>query len=76
MIKMQKKLELAGGAAILPAEGSLAERKTFAIRLATLRAQGHAVAADEIIESGQTTGEVRVIHYLSCLKCKEDHHGR
>lgn len=70
------KLEQAGGALILKASATLAERRTLALHLIGLRAQDHAIVADEVMESGQATGEIRVIHYLTCTKCKEDNYGR
>lgn len=69
-------LEKAGGALILKASATLAERQALALHLIGLRAQDHAIVADEVMESGQATGEIRVIHYLTCNKCKEKNHAR
>jgi hypothetical protein len=70
MSDLLTKLEAAGGAAILPASATLHERNVLAMHLAALKAQGHAVAADEVIDQGEP-GQVRAIHFLSCKKCGE-----
>jgi hypothetical protein len=65
------RLERAGGSGVLSKNATLSERKALALHLNALRAHGHAIVADETYESGETIGELRVIHYLSCKACKE-----
>jgi hypothetical protein len=65
-------LEKAGGIGMLPASATLAERNVLAAHLAALKAQGHAVSADEVIVNRDVSGELRIIHFLSCKKCSEE----
>lgn len=60
------------GSAILPQGASLEERAALAIHLGTLKAQGHAISADEVFEHKEPSGAIRVIHFLTCQhpKCK------
>src|SRR5208282_855392 len=47
-------IEKAGGIAVLPASATYSERKAVAAHLGALKAQGHAVVADELpLEPGQ-----------------------
>lgn len=63
------RLETAGGYAIIE-RASTVDRLKLSLHLAALRTAGHALAADEVMESGETTGTLRIIHYLSCVRCK------
>lgn len=71
MSDLLTRLERAGGSGVLAKDATLAEREALALHLTALRAQGHAIVADETYESGEAAGELRVIHYLSCKACKE-----
>lgn len=64
-------IERAGGQGVLDANAPRSEREAIAVHLGALRAQGHAIIADEVIESGETTGDLRIWHYLSCRACKK-----
>jgi hypothetical protein len=63
------KINKAGDQLLLPASASLAERNALAAELIALRKAGHAVQCDEVIESGERTGEIRAWHYRTCLAC-------
>lgn len=63
------RLEHAGGQGALSKDATLAEREALAIHLTALRKFGHAIACDEVMESGEMSGEVRIIHYLTCRAC-------
>lgn len=63
------RLERAGGQAVLSRDATLAEREALALHLTALRKFGHAIACDEVMESGESSGEVRIIHYLTCSAC-------
>lgn len=39
--------------------------------LTTLKAQGHAIVVEEVLESNMLTGELMVYHYLTCTACKK-----
>jgi hypothetical protein len=64
-------LEHAGASGVLAKTATLAERSALAIHLAALKAQHHAIVADEVMESGEASGDIMVWHYLSCVRCKE-----
>ena len=63
-------LEKAGGSGLLPRSASYKEREALALHLAALKAQGHAIVADEVFEHNEPSGDLRVWHYLSCKACK------
>lgn len=65
------RVEYAGGSGVLSRTATLAERKALALHLAALRAQQHAIVADEVMESGEASGDIRVWHYLSCRACAQ-----
>lgn len=69
MSDLLTRLERAGGSGVLAKDATLAEREALALHLNALRAQGHAIACDEVMESGESSGEVRIIHYLTCQAC-------
>jgi len=47
-------------------------RRELAIHIHALQKQGHAVIVDEVVEAGQreTSGDLRIHHYISCKRCK------
>lgn len=47
---------------------SPAERDAIALHFGALRAQGHAVVADEVQHEGRAT-ELRIHHYKTCMAC-------
>ena len=63
-------IETAGSQGILSRSATREERKALALHLTALRAAGHAIVADEVMEHGEASGDLRVFHYLSCVKCK------
>lgn len=65
------RVEKAGGSGVLAKTATLAERSALALHLAALKAQQHAIVADEVMESGEASGDIRVWHYLSCVRCKK-----
>lgn len=65
------RLERAGSQGVLSKDATLAEREALAIHLTALRKFGHAIACDEVMESGEMSGEIRVIHYRTCRACAE-----
>jgi hypothetical protein len=64
-------LERAGGVARLAASATYSERKALALHLAALKAQGHAVSAHEVVASGERSGEMIAIHFLTCKRCSD-----
>lgn len=62
-------LKHAGAQSLLPRSATRAEREALALHLHTLRAQGHALAVDETFEHGETTGDIRILHYKTCVQC-------
>lgn len=64
------RIERSGGSGVLYANATLSERNALALHLGALRAAGHAVIADEVMESGEATGDIRIWHYLTCRACK------
>lgn len=64
-------LELPGSRGILPCTATRQEREALSLHLAALKAQGHAIACDEIMEFGDSSGGLRVTHFLSCERCKK-----
>lgn len=65
-------LETAGAQALLPRSATREERAALVLHLKALRAQGHALAIDEVFEHNAESGEIRIQHYLSCThpNCK------
>jgi len=63
-------LEHAGGSGVLPLSATREDRMNLELHLYALKAAGHAIICDEVRESGETTGEIRIQHYLSCVACK------
>lgn len=63
-------IERAGTFIVMLASASRAEREALSLHLAALRAAGHAVVADEVWRHGESTGDVCVTHYASCVACK------
>ena len=68
MADLLTSLERAGSSATIPRDYDHAALATFLI---ALRGAGHAIVADEVYEHGERVGVMRVVHYLSCGKCKE-----
>lgn len=62
-------LEHAGAHAVLPRTAARIEKEALALHLASLKAAGHAVQADEVIEFGEPSGDIRIFHSLSCIVC-------
>ena len=65
-------LETAGGQGVLHAAAPLSERNALHLHVQALKAQGHAVVVNEVIENGEYRGTLNVLHYLSCRKCIEE----
>jgi hypothetical protein len=65
------KLDRPGGQGVLHASATLEERNALALYLTALRGAGHAVMADEVMENGEFRGDIRVIHFLSCIQCQK-----
>jgi hypothetical protein len=66
MTNLLTHLEQPGAIAILPHHATFAERHSLALHLAALRTAGHAITADELMEYGESTGSLRIVHYKSC----------
>jgi hypothetical protein len=66
------RLNKAGGQAMLPSSATLAEREALSAYVANLRKFGHAIASDEVIESNEPSGAVRIFHYLTCRVCQKE----
>jgi hypothetical protein len=71
MTDIIKEIEVAGGQALLPRNSSAVLRNALAERVKRLRAEGHGLAVGEVVNSGEEMGEISVIHYKSCEKCKK-----
>lgn len=69
-------LEHAGAYAVLPRTAIYSEKKALEIHLAALKTAGHAVQADEVIEHGDLSGDIRIFHLLNCKKCAEEKNGQ
>lgn len=46
------------------------DSRALAQHLIALRVAGHAIVADEIIDSDRKSLGVRITHYLTCTKCQ------
>jgi len=66
------KLNKSGAQALLPASATLFEREQLAKYIGKLKALGHALICDEVTESGELAGAIKICHYLSCKRCAED----
>lgn len=64
------------GTTLSPRSATLKEREALSLHLAALRTAGHAVIADEVFECGEPVGDIRVFHFKTCVRCKEDDHGK
>lgn len=71
MSDLLTKLERAGGSGLLPGKATLQERAALSIHLSVLRAQHHAVIADEVFDENNESQGVRCWHFLTCVACKE-----
>lgn len=63
-------LERSGTQALLPRSATREERLGLSLHLQGLRTAGHSISCDEVREQGEATGEIRVLHLLSCCACK------
>jgi len=63
------KLNKSGAQALLPSSATLFEREQLSAYVAKLRRYGHAISSDEVRESGEESGAIRVIHYKTCRAC-------
>jgi len=73
--KFLTNLETAGAYAVLPRSAIYSDKRNLEIHLSALKAAGHAISADEVIEHGEPGGDIRIFHSLSCKKCKEETRG-
>lgn len=64
------------GTTLFPRSTDHKQREALSLALATLRTQGHAVICDEVFESGEPTGDIRVFHFTTCVRCREDDHAK
>ncbi len=71
MVDLLKQISVAGGTGMLAFDASREERATLADALIELRKAGHAVSADEVSSAGDRYGDIRIIHYRTCVLCKK-----
>ena len=64
-------LERAGGQGLLSASAERWEREALALHIAALKGLGHAIVVDEVYEHDAASGDIRVLHFLTCKKCAE-----
>lgn len=65
------KLDRPGGQGVLHSGATIEERNALALYLTALRGAGHAIVCDEVIADGEFRGDLRIIHFLSCVQCKK-----
>ena len=66
------KIGTAGSFETLARSSPYSDKKALADRLIELKADGHAIMADEVFEPDTRTGNIRVFHYSSCVVCRRE----